>query len=150
MNQSNLSRRQLLKGIGLGMGALAVAACAPVLAAFVECTDRGGRVLLARNAAWSGRLFALITGFRYGALFCHPTRIDRRRGACAGQTLWRSQSRHYIGLSIPGLLRRDCAKGNCRAPGTHRSRYFVDERRLVVQILPQSGDFAVGRSDDCC
>ena len=29
MNQSNLSRRQLLKGIGLGMGALAVAACAP-------------------------------------------------------------------------------------------------------------------------
>jgi NADH pyrophosphatase NudC (nudix superfamily) len=35
----------------------------PVLAAIVECTDRGGRVLLARNAAWSGRLFALITGF---------------------------------------------------------------------------------------
>jgi NAD+ diphosphatase len=25
--------------------------------------DRGGRVLLARNAAWSGRMFALITGF---------------------------------------------------------------------------------------
>ena len=35
----------------------------PVLAAVVECTDRGGRILLARNAAWSGRLFALITGF---------------------------------------------------------------------------------------
>jgi NAD+ diphosphatase len=35
----------------------------PVLAAIVECTDQGGRVLLARNAAWSGRLFALITGF---------------------------------------------------------------------------------------
>jgi NAD+ diphosphatase len=35
----------------------------PVLAAIVECTDRGGRVLLARNAAWSGRMFALITGF---------------------------------------------------------------------------------------
>ena len=35
----------------------------PVLAAVIECTDRGGRVLLARNAAWSGRLFALITGF---------------------------------------------------------------------------------------
>ncbi len=35
----------------------------PVLAAIVECTDRGGQVLLARNAAWSGRLFALITGF---------------------------------------------------------------------------------------
>jgi NAD+ diphosphatase len=35
----------------------------PVLAAIVECTDRDGQILLARNAAWSGRMFALITGF---------------------------------------------------------------------------------------
>jgi len=35
----------------------------PVLAAVVECTDREGRLLLARNAAWPGRHFALITGF---------------------------------------------------------------------------------------
>lgn len=35
----------------------------PVLAAVVECTDQGGQVLLARNAAWPGRMFALITGF---------------------------------------------------------------------------------------
>lgn len=35
----------------------------PVLAAVVECADRGGRILLARNAAWSGKMFALITGF---------------------------------------------------------------------------------------
>ena len=35
----------------------------PVLAAIVECADREGRVLLARNAAWPGRAFALITGF---------------------------------------------------------------------------------------
>lgn len=35
----------------------------PVLAAIVECTDRRGHVLLARNAAWTGRMFALITGF---------------------------------------------------------------------------------------
>jgi NAD+ diphosphatase len=35
----------------------------PVLAAIVECSDRGGQVLLARNAAWTGRMFALITGF---------------------------------------------------------------------------------------
>ncbi len=32
----------------------------PVLAAIIEYR---GRVLLARNAAWSGRMFALITGF---------------------------------------------------------------------------------------
>jgi NAD+ diphosphatase len=35
----------------------------PVLAAVVECTDRGGQILLARNAAWTQRMFALITGF---------------------------------------------------------------------------------------
>ena len=35
----------------------------PVLAAVIECSDRGGALLLARNAAWSGRMFALITGF---------------------------------------------------------------------------------------
>jgi len=35
----------------------------PVLAAVVELADRGGLVLLARNAAWPGKMFALITGF---------------------------------------------------------------------------------------
>ena len=35
----------------------------PVLAAVVQCADRGGQLLLARNAAWPGRMFALITGF---------------------------------------------------------------------------------------
>jgi NAD+ diphosphatase len=35
----------------------------PVLAAIIEMTDREGQVLLARNAAWHGRMFALITGF---------------------------------------------------------------------------------------
>lgn len=35
----------------------------PVLAAVIECTDRDGRLLLARNAAWPGRMFALVTGF---------------------------------------------------------------------------------------
>ncbi len=35
----------------------------PVLAAVIECADRGGQVLLARNTAWPGRRFALITGF---------------------------------------------------------------------------------------
>ena len=35
----------------------------PVLAAIVEWSDKDGLVLLARNAAWPGRMFALITGF---------------------------------------------------------------------------------------
>ncbi len=35
----------------------------PVLAAVIECADRDGQLLLARNAAWTGRMFGLITGF---------------------------------------------------------------------------------------
>jgi NADH pyrophosphatase NudC (nudix superfamily) len=35
----------------------------PVLAAVIECVDREGQVLLARNAAWPNRFFGLITGF---------------------------------------------------------------------------------------
>lgn len=35
----------------------------PVLAAIIELADREGQVLLARNAAWPGKMFALITGF---------------------------------------------------------------------------------------
>ena len=35
----------------------------PVLAAVIEMPDRDGHLLLARNAAWPGRFFGLITGF---------------------------------------------------------------------------------------
>ena len=35
----------------------------PVLAAVIELMDRDGQLLLARNAAWSGKMFGLITGF---------------------------------------------------------------------------------------
>ncbi len=35
----------------------------PVLAAVIECADRDGQLLLARNAAWPGKMFGLITGF---------------------------------------------------------------------------------------
>jgi NADH pyrophosphatase NudC (nudix superfamily) len=35
----------------------------PVLAAIIEMPEHDGQVLLARNAAWPGKMFALITGF---------------------------------------------------------------------------------------
>ena len=35
----------------------------PVLAAVIELADRDGQLLLARNAAWPGRMFGLVTGF---------------------------------------------------------------------------------------
>jgi NAD+ diphosphatase len=35
----------------------------PVLAVVIELADRDGQLLLARNAAWKGRMFGLVTGF---------------------------------------------------------------------------------------
>ena len=35
----------------------------PVLAAVIELADRDGQLLLARNAAWPGKYYGLITGF---------------------------------------------------------------------------------------
>lgn len=35
----------------------------PVVAAVIECVDRDGAILLARNHAWPSRMFALVTGF---------------------------------------------------------------------------------------
>lgn len=35
----------------------------PVLAAVIECSDREGRLLLARNAAWRAGMYGLVTGF---------------------------------------------------------------------------------------
>jgi NADH pyrophosphatase NudC (nudix superfamily) len=35
----------------------------PVLAAVIECADREGRLLMARNAAWPEKRFGLVTGF---------------------------------------------------------------------------------------
>ena len=35
----------------------------PVLAAVIELADKDGHLLLARNAAWPGKMFGLITGF---------------------------------------------------------------------------------------
>lgn len=35
----------------------------PVVAALIECVDRDGQILLARNAEWKQRFFALITGY---------------------------------------------------------------------------------------
>jgi NADH pyrophosphatase NudC (nudix superfamily) len=35
----------------------------PVLAAVIECADQDSRLLLARNAAWSGKMYGLVTGF---------------------------------------------------------------------------------------
>jgi len=66
----------------------------PVLAAVIECTDREGRVLLARNAAWPGRMFALITGFMEAG----ETPEEGIRREVAEETALQVQSLSLIGV----------------------------------------------------
>ena len=66
----------------------------PVLAAVVECADRDGRLLLARNAAWSARLFALITGFMEAG----ETPEDGIRREVAEETALEALSTTLIGV----------------------------------------------------
>ena len=54
----------------------------PVRVAVIECSDRDGLILVARNAAWPGRMFALITGFMEAG--GHPLLASRHR-LCHGR-----------------------------------------------------------------
>ena len=66
----------------------------PVLAAVIECMDRDGHVLLARNAAWPGRFFGLITGF----LEAGETPEDGIRREIAEETSLAVQSLGLLGV----------------------------------------------------
>jgi NADH pyrophosphatase NudC (nudix superfamily) len=66
----------------------------PVLAAVVECVDREGQVLLARNAAWPMRFFGLITGFMEAGE--SPTEGIARE--VAEETGLQAQAAHLIGV----------------------------------------------------
>ena len=66
----------------------------PVLAAVIECMDRDGQVLLARNAAWPGRFFGLITGF----LEAGETPEDGIRREIAEETSLAVQSLGLLGV----------------------------------------------------
>jgi NAD+ diphosphatase len=66
----------------------------PVLAAVVECADRDGQLLLARNAAWTARMFGLITGFMEAG----ETPQDGIRREVAEETALEALSTTLIGV----------------------------------------------------
>ena len=68
----------------------------PVLAAVIECGDREGRLLLARNATWSGRMFGLITGFMEAG----ETPEEGIRREVAEETSLEVRSLALIGISL--------------------------------------------------
>lgn len=66
----------------------------PVLAAVIECVDREGQVLLARNAAWPGRFFGLVTGFMEAA----ETPEDGIRREIAEETSLQVEALQLLGV----------------------------------------------------
>jgi NADH pyrophosphatase NudC (nudix superfamily) len=66
----------------------------PVLAAVIELADREGRLLLARNAAWSGKFFGLVTGFMEAG----ETPQDGIRREVAEETSLQVESVSLIGV----------------------------------------------------
>lgn len=66
----------------------------PVLAGVLECTDQGGQILLARNAAWPGRMFGLITGFMEAG----ETPEDGIRREIAEETALQADTLSLIGV----------------------------------------------------
>jgi len=66
----------------------------PVLAAVIECADRDGQILLARNAAWTHRMFALITGFMEAG----ETPKDGIRREVAEETSLQADAVNLIGV----------------------------------------------------
>lgn len=66
----------------------------PVVAALIECVDRDGQILLACNAGWKQRFFALITGFLERA----ESPEDAMRREIAEETRLATESLELIGL----------------------------------------------------
>ena len=66
----------------------------PVLAAVIELVDREGHLLLARNAAWPGKFFGLITGFMEAG----ETPADGIAREIAEETNLQAQSLDLIGV----------------------------------------------------
>ena len=103
----------------------------PVLAAIVECVDQGGRVLLARNAAWTHRMFALITGFMEAG----ETPEDGIRREIAEETALQTDALALIGVYDFQRMNQVIIAYHAQCSGT-------------VQLSPELVDYKLFRLED--
>jgi NADH pyrophosphatase NudC (nudix superfamily) len=115
----------------------------PVLAAIIECTDRDGRLLLARNAAWSGRLFALVTGFMEAG----ETPESGMRREIAEETSLEVESLSLVGVYDFQRMNQLIVAYHARAHGEVRLSPELAEYRLFapaeVRCWPAGTGFAL-------
>ncbi len=100
----------------------------PVLAAVVECQDQEGRILLARNAAWPGRMFALITGFMEAG----ETPEEGITREVMEETALQSHSTHLIGVYDFQRMNQIIIAYHVVATGTVRLSPELAEYKLMA------------------
>ncbi|NCT83836.1 MAG: NUDIX domain-containing protein [Comamonadaceae bacterium] len=109
----------------------------PVLAAVIECTDRDGQVLLARNAAWPGRFFGLITGFMEAG----ETPEDGIRREIAEETALQVQQLSLLGVWDFQRMNQIIIAYHAAASGEIRLSPELSEYKLIapeaVRCWPQ-------------
>lgn len=100
----------------------------PVLAAVIECTDRDGQLLLARNAAWPGRFFGLVTGFMEAG----ETPEDGIRREVAEETALQVESLQLIGVYDFQRMNQLIVAYHAQAQGDVRLSPELAEYRLYA------------------
>lgn len=112
----------------------------PVVAALVECIDRGGSILLARNHAWPEKTFGLITGFL--------ERCERPEDAVAREIreelALATESLALIGLYPFERKNQILICYHARARGEVRLNHELAEYRLIPREKLQAWDYGTG------
>jgi NAD+ diphosphatase len=115
----------------------------PVLAAVIECVDREGQLLLARNAAWSGRMFGLVTGFMEAG----ETPQDGIRREVAEETSLEVESLSLIGVYDFQRMNQLIVAYHARARGEIRLSPELAEYKLytpeTVRCWPAGTGYAL-------
>ena len=108
----------------------------PVLAAVIECVDRDGQLLLARNAAWTARMFGLVTGFMEAG----ETPQDGMRREIAEETSLEVEELNLIGVYDFQRMNQVLIAYHARCTGEVRLSPELVDYRLVpyaqVQCWP--------------
>lgn len=112
----------------------------PVVAALIQCVDRNGAVLLARNHAWAEGMFGLVTGF---------LERDESPEAAVAREVGEETNLHPLGARLIGVYpfpRKNeiIVAYHVEARGEIRLNEELAEFRLVAPAHLRAWDFGTG------